>query len=354
MNVYRTHRSASYPCFVYQAFERNAAAAELITEGLGGVENADIGSPFPRPRNGLEALWNHTLRWRGLYVTRFQNRAAVTRRFGLFQLVTILEELAFPYGWPDESPIKDRFPGLHLAARQKFLAPSALSGFAQLVMSSYNYEAQARRTWIYEPNLRKVFTTPFAGFDNPAPHTDALRTADESDLYNGSPALFEWELLGKREMYIPYNAYRLHSGDVSPGKMLQKKHIDPNLARYELHRVWVIEGRVKSASRNRTSPDPAKRGHIYGRRVFYLDEDSWQIAVTDNYDNQGQLWRLREGHMINYYEVPVPWYTLQLFYDLQEKRYLVEGLDNAFPPPRFSAEGNPLKFSPTALDFYVR
>ncbi len=200
----------------------------------------------------------------------------------------------------------------------------------------------------------KTFANPFSGYDSPAPFSDALRTIDEFDLWNSSPTRFEWTLPSKREMYIPYNAYRLHSGDVTHQRILKKRHIDPKLARYELHRVWVVEGKVKSLRRNPAARDPTRRGHIYARRVFYLDEDSWQVAMSENYDSRGRLWRVNEGHPINYYEVPVPFYTLKLYYDLRARRYLAEGLDNEFPPVKFKDDGNPSLFSPTALDFYVR
>ena len=58
--------------------------------------------------------------------------------------------------------------------------------------------------------------------------------------------------------------------------------------------------------------------------------------------------------MINYYEVPVPWYTLVVFHDLKQQRYLVDGLDNKGRPPEFDEDINPRLFGPSALDFYVR
>ena len=354
MNVYRTRRSAAYPEFVYEAVKTNATRATLIETGLGGVRDATVSSPFPRPRNGLEVVWNHNLRWRGIYVDRRDVRAAVTGFRGNYNPVGMLEEFLFAYGIPGTHRLKERFPGILWAARQKIVVPAGVSGAAQLALESYDFTIQPRRTWAYSPQLRRVFATPFTGFDTPGPNTDALRTVDQWDLFNGSPALYDWKLLGKREVLIPYNAYRLHSGELDFDDILQEHHINPELARYELHRVWVVEGTVKSQDRNPAAANPTARGHIYQRRVFYVDEDSWQIALAENYDDNGRLWRVDEGHMINYYEVPVPWYTLQVYHDLRINRYLAEGLDNPGRPFRFSDTGNPLKFNPAALDFYVR
>ena len=50
--------------------------------------------------------------------------------------------------------------------------------------------------------------------------------------------------------------------------------------RWELHRVWVVEATLK----------PGKR-HIYHKRTFYVDEDSWAAVAADSYDARGQLYK---------------------------------------------------------------
>jgi hypothetical protein len=200
-----------------------------------------------------------------------------------------------------------------------------------------------RKAWSYSRALRRVLRNPFLDYGNPAPDSDGLRTVDELDLFNGPPDRFEWSLLGKRELYVPYNAYRLHGDDVKSGELLLSGHIDPERARYELHRVWVVEGRLKPGQR-----------HVYSRRVFYVDEDSWQILVTDSYDLKGELWRAAEAHALEYYDVPLLWDTLQVFYDLHARRYFVFGLDEGLAAPRFEQGGDPREFSPNALLYYVR
>jgi hypothetical protein len=353
MNVYPTRRSAAYPEFVYDALKANALEAQVIPEGRGGVRNARITSAFPLPRQGVEAVWNHLLRFRGLYLERYNGQVPVTRR-GRFRPILLEEEIAFPYSFNDDHPIKTRFPSLLAAFKQKVVSPGALAGFGQLTLEPWDFTSGDRNTWVYSPDLRRVFRTPFSGFDNPAPNTDGLRFADENDMFNGSPYLFDWTLKGKREIYVPYNAYRLHSNKHSYADMFQQHHLNPQLARYELHRVWVVEGTVKVLQRNPNALLLENRGHLYSRRVFYIDEDTWQIAVADNYDRSGQLWRFSEGHMINFYEVPVPWYTLEVFYELKQQRYLVTGLNNQRRAAEFDEDINPRLFGPNALDYYVR
>ena len=107
--------------------------------------------------------------------------------------------------------------------------------------------------------------------------------------------------------------------------------------------MWVVEGRLREGMT-----------HIYSRRVFFVDEDSWQIAVAESYDGEGNLWRVNEAHALNYYEVPVLWDTLQVFHDLKARRYLATGLDGSRNPPRFLEKADPREFSPNALLYYIR
>ena len=352
MNVYPTRRSMAYPEFVYAALKVNATNAEAVLEGRQGVRNSMITSPFPIPKSGVEVVWNHNLRWRGMYVERSNGQVPVTRK-GRYRPVILKEEIAFPYAFPSAHPTKEKFPGLLFSFKQKVISPGARAGLGLLVVEPLDYSQKGRSSWRYSPDLRRVFRTPFAGLDNPAPNSDALRIVDEFDMFNGTPFLFEWKLLGKREIYIPYNAYRLHSDDLDYADILRQHHINPDLARYELHRVWVVEGILKDKPR-RKDIAPGRPNHIYSRRVFYVDEDSWQIVLTEAYDHDNQLWRVAEGHLINYYEVPVPWTTLDVYHDLKARRYLVNGLDNQRNMYRFSDKGNPKNFSPNALNYYVR
>jgi len=342
MNVYPSHRSAAFPDWVDEATRKNATRAQLVTRGKGGVTGARIGSPFPIPANGLEAIWNHNLRWRGVRVRRATGFAAVTRR-GNYRLVLQLRDLAFPYGARDQSVFQDRYPNVMLAIKSKTVSPALLAGEGTLVIEPIDQTDDPRKVWLYAPDLRRVVRSPGFAYDFPGGNSDNLRTVDDIFLFNGPPDRFDWKLLGKREVYVPYNAYRLHGDDASVDEILGPKHIDPALARYELHRVWVVEATLK--------PDAE---HIYSKRVFYLDEDSWRAIVSESYDAEGNLWRVAEAHTVNHYEVPVLLGTLSTFHDLQAQRYLAVGLDNGRLPPRFEDDIHPREFSPNALLYYIR
>jgi len=130
----------------------------------------------------------------------------------------------------------------------------------------------------------------------------------------------------------------LHSDGVEYKDILKVGHINPELARYELHRVWVVEATLKENAR-----------HIYAKRVFYIDEDSWQVLLVDKYDNRGQIWRVSEGHVINYYDQPLLWTTLEVHYDLQSGRYLALGLDNKEKMYDFNITRKKSDYTPSSL-----
>ena len=342
MNVYPTHRSASFPNWVYDAVKANAHSAVVVLEGKGSVRGSRIGSPFPRPRSGVEVVWNHNLRFRGVRIQRSEGVAAVTRG-GSYRVVLSEQDFGFPYAVPRPGPFAKKHPNLLFVIKSKVVAPALRSGNAVLAVEPIDQTRDPRKVWIYSRNLRRVFRQPYFAYDNPALNSDGLRTVDEFGLFNGPPDRYDWSLRGKREIYLPYNAYRLHGADVGHAEIVGERHINPELTRYELHRVWVVEGRLRKGQH-----------HIYSRRVFYVDEDSWQIALAENYDEDGKLWRFAEAHALNYYEVPVLWTTLEVFYDLQQRRYLVNGLDNDRNSYRFSETADPREFSPQALLYYVR
>ena len=342
INVYPTRRSASFPDWVYAAVRENATRARVVLEGKGSVQRARVGPPFPIPQSGVEVIWNHNLRWRGARVARTDGSAALTRTGG-YRVVLSEQLIGLPYCAQRPDAFGKEFPNVLLALRSMVFAPARLAGNATLAIEPIDQTSVARKTWNYSRDLRRVFRNPWQGYDFPAQFSDGLRTVDDFWLFNGPPDRYDWKLLGKRELLIPYNAYRLHSGDVGPAQILGIHHIEPSLARYELHRVWVVEATKKPGAK-----------HLYARRVFYLDEDSWQIAVAESYDAQGRLWRVNEAHALNYYEVPVLWSTLEVFHDLLADRYLVMGLDNERRTYRFTEGSDPREFSPNALTYYVR
>ncbi|NNF66411.1 MAG: DUF1329 domain-containing protein [Gammaproteobacteria bacterium] len=313
MSIYPTRRSFSAPDRIYDATRKISTTAQLIENG-NGVKGALMGIPFPIPSNGVEVIWNHILRWRAESGERFYGQAAVTRN-GKFTLVEFADQIAVPYAYPGMT--EEELDNVIIFFKEKTVAPARLAGRVLLVHETLDQAKENRKAWVYNPGQRRVRRAPNVAFDNPRSGSDGLMTSDQYDMYNGSPQRYNWELAGKREMYVPYNAYKVHSDKLRYEDYIKPLHANPDYLRYELHRVWVVEATLKDGMR-----------HQYKRRTFYIDEDSWQILLVDIYDNRDELWRVSEGHGINYYDVKNFWTTLELNYDLQSGRYLAFGLDN--------------------------
>ena len=336
MPVYPTRRSASYPDSVYAATKSNALNAELL-QGGNGIQNATMGIPFPIPQNGLEAIWNHTLRFRGDAVTRFGGQAAVTEG-GAYTIIGFEEQLMIKYAEAGLTPAQLMDENILFKFKQSVTKPSRLAGTALLVHETVDQVKTPRQAWTYNTGQRRVRRAPNVAYDTPGSATDGLRTTDDYDMYNGSPNRYNWELKGKQELYVAYNSYKLHSDQLTYDDILKSHHINPDLTRFEKHRVWVVEANLKDEFR-----------HVYVKRVFYIDEDSWQVLVADSYDDRGGLYRVALAYGLNYYEVPSPWSTLEVYHDLNSRRYLATGLDNEEEMYDFSVELSDREFTPQAL-----
>lgn len=336
MPVYETRRTASNPQEIYDQAKVNAVNAELV-EGGNGIKNTAKAIPFPIPSNGLEAIWNHLLRYRGGAVQRFGGQAAPTAT-GAFTVIGFDDVLMIKYSADDATPEKLFEENILFKFKQKVTVPARLAGTALLVHETMDQVKTPRQAWTYNTGQRRVRRAPNVAYDAPGTAADGLRTADDLDMFNGAPNRYNWELKGKQEMYVAYNNYDLHSDKVTYADILKPGHINPDLTRFEKHRVWVVEATLKEGLR-----------HIYEKRVFFLDEDSWQVQVADMYDNRGELYRVNIAYGVNYYEVPTHWSTLDVNHDLNSRRYLAVGLDNEEKMYDFSVELKDRDFTPQAL-----
>jgi hypothetical protein len=334
MIVYPTHRSASAPQRIYDAVAKNVGRAKLVNDG-NGVEGAVGGVPFPMPKNGSEVIWNHLLRYRGENITRWVTQAAPTRG-GQFTPVQFDEETQVVYALP--STTIESLNNRILYFKQTVTAPARLAGGILLVHETLDQVKKPRDGWLYNAGQRRVRRAPQVAYDNPGTAADNMRTTDQLDMLNGAPDRYDWKLIGKKEMFVPYNCYRIQDPSLKYKDIITPLHLNPEVIRYELHRVWVVEATLKPGAR-----------HTYKKRVFYLDEDSWQALVVDQYDNRDQLWRVSEGFAINFYNVPTIWTAAEVHTDLQAGRYLVMGLYNENRAPDFFAKHTESDFTADAL-----
>ncbi len=332
--VYPTRRSASLPQKIYDATKKYAASATLSADGENVTGIAAGAIPFPFPTTGKQVVWNHRLRYQAEAVKRFPHTAVPTAS-GNFQLLKSLEEVLFTYPLSTSPETMDKLFNYYYV---ELLAPPKVSGKAVMIHVSIDQVNHKSQAWGYNPSNRKVKRAPDFGYDNPSPVAGGMRVNDQNFIFNGAMDRYDWEVIGKKEMFVPYNSYQLHSGDITPEEIIRAGSINQDLARYELHRVWVVEATLKAGAR-----------HLYPRRTLYIDEDSWMAVVSDLYNDKGTIHRVSEGHTINYYEIPMIALTNQVHYDLPSGRYVIQGLDNQDAPYDHTFVGKPSNYTPSKL-----
>lgn len=313
MTVYPTHRSAASPGAAYESAWKNAVSASLGPTGH-DVVGAVGAIPFPIPKNGVEPIWNHKMRWRGTGVSRVYTQATVTPT-GEPTVVRLREDAAFPYAQGDTG--KDA-PVRRLV--QVVLEPRALLGTLMTISDFADPVNKPGDAWIQVPEPRRLRRAQSYGYDNPGLLAEDLRFDDQIDAFSGNTDRYLWRIVGKREMVVPYNSYALHAARTTLRELIRPSHLDPALLRYEVHRVWVVEATVRPGTTHRVK-----------RRTFYVDEDSWQILLVDLYDAGDRLWRWQETHTVMAYDRGILLPTLEAVYDLQTGRYFVQGPDKGDP-----------------------
>ncbi|MCZ4128418.1 DUF1329 domain-containing protein [Stutzerimonas balearica] len=333
LRVFPTRRSAAAPQRIYDATRFNAQSAELIANG-NGIKGAASGIPFPLPQDGMEVIWNHILHYKGDQTHMINNQAVVIGGKASY----IKRDRHVYYVYNRDGMTQGELNNTLLYYKYRVTAPSKLSGTALVVQDPVDQVLTIRKAWRYSPGDRRVRRLPSLAYDSPQPDTSGLATADVVDSFNGAPDRYEWTLLGKREMLVPYNSYAVHQKGIAYDDIVRPGTLNPELLRYERHRVWVVEATLRTGF-----------SHSYDKRRFYIDEDSWAILAADLYNEEGELIGLQESHPISYYEVPMFNSTLETLYHLKDGNYFVDGLDNNEPMYDFDVRLTPRDFSPQAL-----
>lgn len=275
LDVYPTHRTASAPNWVYDNTLKNATRAKTKDGGI-SIEGAYGGVPFPIPHDGAEVMWNHLLSWQGESV-EYGFRVYLVQADGKTVLASQAKNAReWPYYYKNGS--LEKFSGEYQLFLTVQNAPPFKAGESLLVRDSVDMATNGRQAWQYLLGQRRVRRAPTIAFDTPDSVSSGLGYFDEVFIFNGSLEMYQWKLLGKKEIYVPYNNNRFYAfkdADLSRGGQL-----NPDTVRWELHRVWVVEATLA----------PGKR-HVVPKRRFYVDEDSWHAVLADGWDAQGQLWR---------------------------------------------------------------
>ena len=289
MDIYPTHRSAAAPDWVYDNIARNATHAHAAPDGIAyGVEGAIGGVPFPIPQNGYEAVWNHLLAFWGqareLTISNY-----VVPQNGTVERASAYRETAdFPYYFRDAKP--ESLGGYYFKTLHMAVAPAARVGEGYLNWQPIDIHRHDFAAWRLLPGEHRVRKAPGISYDVPDIDANGFMSLDEYYMFFGGLDHYDFKIVGKQEMYVPYNNNRLYTRPVN--EVLGPMHANPDDLRYELHRVWVVEANVRQGMR-----------HQAPKRMFYIDEDSWNPLLAVDFDKQGQIIEKFQGdgdHFANF------------------------------------------------------
>jgi hypothetical protein len=328
--VYPSRRTATFPKEVLDSAIRLQGQFRLDVAEL--KKPVDLTVPFREPKTGEQVMWNVLLRYAGGNVTR-EGRAYPVRANG--------ETYAIGY-WSrrvSASHLDQSVDDVLFVAMGGFTTPAALRGNTALVREMLQGSSIRRSAWFYTAAQRRVRRAPDLAFDSVSDGTEGMVVADQVDGFNGSLERYDWKLVGKRSMIVPYNTYAIGEPKVTANELIRKGSVNSDLMRYEMHRVWVVEASLK-----------AGQSHLYPKRRFYIDEDSWTVLMEEAYSKRGELWRVALHGLMQLYDAQYPTTRISIYHDLDAGSYFVSGLDSEKRPSiRFGDKARMADFLPDSL-----
>ncbi len=314
IDVYPSHRTAVYPKYVIDHTLKNATSCKTKNNGL-GITGCWGSVAFPIAKTGSEMMWNHVTSYKQ-YSWYAELRAWLVDPSGqqiLQGLNSIYQES--PFNRPDRTAAAADNE-MYWLFRLDLTAPSRRVGEKMVIHDPVDMIGVGRRVWLYVPGQRRVKLAPDLAYDTPSPQSGGFSTMDQSQLFQGPQDRFDFKLVGKREMLIPYNNFSMYDASKCNSKVvLTKNFYNPDCMRFELHRVWVVEATLKPGFRN-----------VMPKRTFYFDEDTYGTGLAEDYDASGKLYRVDWNSYVPYYEAEGGFVTDQYgTYDLQTGGWYTAG-----------------------------
>lgn len=276
IKVFPTHRTAMAPQWVYDNIAANAGTAQLDARGgRFGFTGAWGGVPFPITNAadpvaaGSQIMWNHSSRWNGRY-TRVNNSSYVVSSGSMVLASTVQSQICYPYY------ISEAGKDWVIKYSANVIAPPNLAGSESL--SWYNTDGPTQ-AWEVLSGQGRVRMAPEYAYDTPSPFTDGVSGYDEYYGFNGAHDRYDWRYIANKEMYIPYNNNGLALATAEDAHLVH--FLNPDVVRWELHRVWIVEATLHQGERN-----------VLPKRRFYIDEDTWMVGVNEAWDANGNLFKV--------------------------------------------------------------
>lgn len=323
LDVYPSHRTAAYPQWVIDNTLKNATQCK---ESGPRLENCVGGLPFPIPKTGTQVIWNHQLGFMGANVsgrvaTVFTDASGRTVVMGVNDYW-----FDFPYY---ASSNNGNNVTIHKRIRYDYVEPARVAG--EKILLHYKIDNSPTSVWQYLPGQRRTKLSPDLAYDTPHPQSGGTAGMDQLYGFDGPTDRFDFKIVGKKEMLIPYNNFKLFSEECAVDKYFRKNFPNPDCVRWELHRVWVVEGTLKEGKR-----------HIFSKRVLYMDEDTYNVGVYDNYDMSGKIYRFAIQTGVPTYSDPELGLSglTTMHFDLQTGAWLSDNFPSPYAPIKGSANVN--------------
>jgi hypothetical protein len=348
VDVYPTRRSVRYPNWVLENTKKNATTATLTGEVTGDSMKGAApdglplaGVPFPIPKDGYEVMWNHKTNFGPAVAHQFSKAFLIDSAGSVSPLPTTNEYFVRP--WYDQSGKlrKETFDAT-IGFSAKLQSPPSSAGVHFLNYYLPNSADGGQKVWFYTPGQRRVRAAPEFSYDVPIAAYGGVLFWDEVFGFVGRMDRFDFKLVGKKEMIVPYNTFGV-TNQVLSKDAVGPKHLSAESTRWEKRRVWVVDSTRKDGAR-----------HAYSRRTFYVEEDCWCIVGSDSYDNGGKLWRVARIFSFPTYDVGGVNNSSWAFYDLIKGNYTVINVGHKDPGhfirSHTSHEGlNGLQLTPQAV-----
>lgn len=311
MPVYPTHRECGLPDAVLANTKEGAGKAAIAKDGW-SLESAVLpGVPFPLPQKGIEVMWNWLMRYQGLAAEWPDGYTVVSPRPGTTApIVARWNQLSYyPWAKPGKnSPQENK--AMQNGFYYLYSEPAALAGQGTVQRYYFNKDTD---TFYYFTGQRRVRRLPAYAYDAPLIGYENQYPADISFVFYGNPDRFDWKIVGKKEVYVPYNGFAMQRFGIKIDEAMGPNSVKPSMRRYELHRVWEIEGTVKSGVRHSTP-----------KKTLYVDEDTWLVAVGDDFDAQGKIWKAKENYITPEWEIGACASAASVYNDLISSRYVFD------------------------------
>ncbi len=258
-----------------KATETYAASVKVNDEGM--IENYDsiAGIPFPEPKTGRQVAWNFDFNTRGDSSCYRRYTPSMTIRSG-HELVQDADcwELFFAHRVDvDPRPVLPRNrKRIHWAGFYHLYKPNELLNTRRFNIRYLDFERDDDN-YMYNAQTRRL--SRLSGVHRTDSVDGSIVIYDDEYCWNGQINRNTYTLIGRKEFLAARNidaaALERRNGQVLYNNLIRE--------RINTYAVEVV------------SKDPK---YIYGKRIWYVDPETYAILCTQIYDRHGKFWKFIE------------------------------------------------------------